>query len=152
MAHGVMKPFSMLLEPLVVVEVEDHLEAVEPKLVVEEPVGGLDREEDSHQVEGLPEGEAELVAVVLVAVVDELVRNFLGLAKFPSLGLIVLLLSTSSVSSIFLLLSTSLLLILATTSTSSSAGSNLDPVLIPVLFSPGEDVTDQLVFKIFFPD
>ena len=140
----------MLLEPLVVVEIEDHLEAVEPKLVVEEPVGGLDREEDSHQVEGLPEGEAELVAVVLVAVVDELVCDFLGLAKFPSLGLIVLLLSTSSVSSILLLLSASLLLILATTT--SSSGSNLDPVLIPVLFSPGEDVTDQLVFKVFFPN
>ena len=144
-----MKPFSMLLEPLVVVEVEDHLEAVEPKLVVEQPVGGLDREEDSHHVEGLPEGEAELVAVVLVAVVDELVCDFLGLAKFPSLWLIVLLLSTSSVSSILLLLSASLLLILAST---SSAGSNLDPVLIPVLFSPGEDVTDQLVFKVFFPN
>ena len=146
-----MKPFPMPLERLVVVEVEDHLEAVEPELVVEEPVGGLDREEDSHQVEGLPEGEAELVAVVLVAVVDELVCDFLGLAKFPSLWLVVLLLSTSSVSSILLFLSASLLLILATT-TSSSAGSNLDPVLIPVLFSPGENVTDQLVFKIFFPN
>ena len=150
MAHGVMKPFPMPLERLVVVEVDDHLEAIEPKLVVEEPMGDLDREEDSHQVEGLPEGEAELVAVVLVPVVDELVRDFLGLAKFPSLWLVVLLLSTSSVSSILLFLSASLLLILA--STSSSAGSNLDPVLIPVLFSSSEDVTDQLVFKVFFPN
>ena len=113
-------------------------------------MGGLDREEDSHQVESLPEGKAELVAVVLVAVVDELVRDFLGLAKFPSLGLIVLLLSTSSVSSILLFLS-SLLLILASTAASSS-GSNLDPVLIPVFFSAGENVTDQLVFKVFFPN
>ena len=80
---------------------------------------------------------------------DELVGDFLGLAKLPALRLVVLLLPSFS-TSFLLLLPALLLLILATSS--SSSGSNLDPVLIPVLFPAGEDVTDQLVFKIFLPN
>ena len=133
---------------MIVVEVHDHLEAVVPELVVEQPVGGLDGGDDSHQVEGLPEGKAELVAVVLVTIVDELVGNFLSLAKLPSLGLVVLLLSSSSPTPILLLfLSASILLTLT-----SSTRSDLDPVLIPVLLPAGEDVTDQLILKVFLPN
>ena len=133
---------------MIVVEVHDHLEAVVPELVVEQPVGGLDGGDDSHQVEGLPEGKAELVAVVLVTIVDELVGNFLSLAKLPSLGLVVLLLSSSSPTPILLLfLSASILLTLT-----SSTRSDLDPVLIPVLLPAGKDVTDQLILKVFLPN
>ena len=133
---------------MIVVEVHDHLEAVVPELVVEQPVGGLDGGDDSHQVEGFPEGKAELVAVVLVTIVDELVGNFLSLAKLPSLGLVVLLLSSSSPTPILLLfLSASILLTLT-----SSTRSDLDPVLIPVLLSAGKDVTDQLILKVFLPN
>ena len=136
---------------MIVVEVHDHLEAVVPELVVEQPVGGLDGGDDSHQVEGLPEGKAELVAVVLVTIVNELVCNFLSLAKLPSLGLIVLLLSSSSPSTpiLLLLLSTPILL---TLTSSSATRSDLDPVLIPVLLPAGEDVTDQLILKVFLPN
>ena len=132
---------------MIVVEVHDHLEAVVPELVVEQPVGGLDGGDDSHQVEGLPEGKAELVAVVLVTVVNELIGNFLGLAQLPSLGLVVLLLSSSSTPILLLLLSTPILLTLT-----SSTRSDLDPVLIPVLLPAGEDVTDQLILKVFLPN
>ena len=133
---------------MIVVEVHDHLEAVIPELVVEQPVGGLDGGDDSHQVEGLPEGKAELVAVVLVTVVNELVGNFLSLSKLPSLGLVVLLLSSSSTPILLLLLSAPILLTLTTSSTRS----DLDPVLIPVLLPAGKDVTDQLILKVFLPN
>ena len=134
---------------MIVVEVHDHLEAVVPELVVEQPVGGLDGGDDGHQVEGLTEGKAELVAAVLVAVVNELVGNFLGLSKLPSLGLVVLLFSSSSASILLLLLSASILL---TLTGSTTARSDLDPVLIPVLLPAGEDVTDQLILKVFLPN
>ena len=134
---------------MIVVEVHDHLEAVIPELVVEQPVGGLDGGDDSHQVEGLPEGKAELVAVVLVTVMNELVGNFLSLAKLPSLGLVVLLFSSSSIPILLLLLSVSILL---TLTSSAATRSNLDPVLIPVLLPAGEDVTDQLILKVFLPN
>ena len=134
---------------MIVVEVHDHLEAVVPELVVEQPVGGLDGGDDGHQVEGLTEGKAELVAAVLVAVVNELVGNFLGLTKLPSLGLVVLLLSSSSASILLLLLSVSILL---TLTGSTTAISDLDPVLIPVLLPAGEDVTYQLIFEVFLPN
>ena len=133
---------------MIVVEVHDHLEAVIPELVVEQPVGGLDGGDDSHQVEGLPEGKAELVAVVLVTIVDELVGNFLSLAKLPSLGLVVLLFSSSSSTPILLLLLSVPILLTLTSSTRS----DLDPVLIPVLLPAGEDVTDQLILKVFLPN
>ena len=133
---------------MIVVEVQDHLEAVIPELVVEQPVGGLDGGDDSHQVEGLPEGKAELVAVVLVTIVDELVGNFLSLAKLPSLGLVILLFSSSSSTPILLLLLSVPILLTLTSSTRS----DLDPVLIPVLLPAGEDVTDQLILKVFLPN
>ena len=133
---------------MIVVEVHDHLETVVPELVVEQPVGGLDGGDDSHQVEGLPEGKAELVAVVLVTIVDELVGNFLSLAKLPSLGLVILLFSSSSSTPILLLLLSVPILLTLTSSTRS----DLDPVLIPVLLPAGEDVTDQLILKVFLPN
>lgn len=135
---------------MIVVEVHDHLEAVVPELVVEQPVGGLDGGDDSHQVEGLPEGKAELVAVVLVTIVDELVGNFLSLAKLPSLGLVVLLFSSSSSTPILLLLLSAPILL--TLTSSAATRSDLDPVLIPVLLPAGEDVTDQLILKVFLPN
>ena len=142
-----------MLERLVIVEVVDHLETVKPELVVEEPVGDLDGGEHSHEVEGLPEGEAELVGVVLVPIEDELVGDVLRLAELPSLRLVVLLLAPSTASALLLLLSASLLLILtAAVSAAVSSSCTLDPVLIPVLFSAGEDVTNKLVLKELFPD
>jgi len=107
-------------------------------------VGGLDGGDDGHQVEGLPEGKAELVAIVLVAVVNELVGNFLGLTKLPSLGLVVLLLSSSSSSSVSILLLLLSASILLTLTGSTTARSDLDPVLIPVLLPAGEDVIGPL--------
>ena len=145
-----MELLPQMLERLVIVEVVDHLETVKPELVVEEPVGDLDGGEHSHEVEGLPEGEAELVGVVLVPIEDELVGDVLRLAQLPSLRLIVLLLAPSTASALLLLLSASLLLILTAAAVSSSC--TLDPVLIPVLFSAGEDVTNKLVLKELFPD
>ena len=141
-----MKLYSLLVVGLIVVEVGDHLQAVPPELVVEQPVGGLDGGEDGHQVEGLPEGKAQLVAGVLVTVVDELVGYFLRLTKPPSLGLLVILLFPTSFYPILLLL-----LILAGSLLLTSS-SNLHPVLVPVLFLAGENVTDQLVFKVFLPN
>ena len=113
----------------------------------------LDGSEHGQEVEGFPEGEAELVGIVLVPVEDELVSYVLRLAELPSLRLVVLLLApstTSALLTLLLLLSASLLLILTAAAVSSSC--TLDPVLIPVLFSAGEDVTNQLVLKELFPD
>ena len=110
----------------------------------------LDGSKHGQEVEGFPEGEAELVGIVLVPVEDELVGDFLRLAELPSLRLVVLLLAPSTASALLLLLSASLLLILTAAAVSSSC--TLDPVLIPVLFSAGEDVTNQLVLKELLPD
>ena len=65
---------------MIVVEVHDHLEAVIPELIVKQPVGGLDGGDDSHQVEGFPEGKAELVAVVFVTVTVPVLPLTLGAA------------------------------------------------------------------------
>ena len=161
LAHGVMQHLTSVL---VDIQIVNNFHSIAPELSVENPVCDLDGDQDSHDVEGFPEGIFQVVKVVFLVITSKICSYlciFDNFEPFPP---------NTSTSFVFLLsaLPTSsssvILVVVPSTSTSTSTFLPFIVAAIPSSVIPGsneqfrpgvfssDDVTEQIGLEEFLPE
>ena len=147
LAHRVVEGHVMSPGLLVGVEVSQDLQAVQPELVVEEPMSYLDREKHDEDVNNLAKGEVDVVTGEPISVLHKLSGDLTRGYNCELLHIFLLVL-------VFVFLSSSLIVVVAASrsfflSTIISSAALFEE--IPSLLSSSHDVAHQILLEVLFP-